>query len=255
MKTAIICVHIATLLMNRTKTSLKKGIKGCRGFTLLEILAAIFILAIVVSLVLSAFDGLFANSDKINISSDLYEMGSACLDRMAADLKAIHVTSSLRYKPPDIDDEKPDIYRVKGGIRDAFGDHFAWLRFTSMAHLPMNHVASDGIAQIVYYVQQTDDGKYELRRADALFPYPEFEDEEEELEGAPVMCEQLLGFELKYYDAKGEEHEEWDSQSADADYSTPRGIGITLKVGDESAPYIFSTQITLPVYRYESAKR
>lgn len=225
--------------------------RNSNGFTLLEILTAIFILAIVVSLVLSAFNGIFSNADTINIRSDLYEMGNASLDRMTADLKAIHVMPYPRYQPPQIMEDKPDIYRVKGEIHSTGGHSFAWLRFTSMAHLPLSHDVREGIAEIVYYVQQTPDDEFIIRRADKLYPYPEFEESETD----PVLCEQVRDFTLTYFDASGREYEEWDSEDDDLEYGTPRAIGIKLTVGDEEVPFIFSTQITLPVYRYKPLKR
>jgi general secretion pathway protein J len=222
-----------------------------RGFTLLEILTAIFILAIVVSLVLGAFNAIFSNADRVNIGSDLNEMGSAALDRMAVDLKAIHVMPYPRYQPPQIMDEERDIYRVEGKTSNVGGHTFAWLRFTSVAHLPLNHDADEGVAEIVYYVQETPDDKYIIRRADHLYPYPEFEERKTD----PEMCEQVRDFTLTYFDANGKEYEEWDSESDDTEYSTPRAIKIKLALGDETAPDIFTTQIALPVYRYKPIKR
>ncbi len=221
------------------------------GFTLIEILTAIFILAIVVSMVLSAFDGIFSNADHINNSSDLYEMGSATLDRMAADLKADFVTLYPRYKPPDLMEKDLDIHRFEGKTQTVGGETFSWLRFTSMAHLPFNHDTQEGIAEIVYYVQQTEADEYIIRRADKLYPYPEFEESDSD----PMLCEKVRGLTLTFYDTKGDEYDEWDSESDDTEYGTPRAIGIKLALGDEETPTIFSTQIALPMYRYKPLKR
>jgi general secretion pathway protein J len=120
-----------------------------------------------------------------------------------------------------------------------------------MAHLPLNHDAAEGVAGIIYYAQETPDNSYVIRRADHLYPYPEFEERETD----PVLCEQVLDFTLTYFDANGKEYEEWDSESDDAEYSTPRTIKIKLALGDETAPDIFTTQIAMPVYRYEPIKR
>jgi general secretion pathway protein J len=222
-----------------------------RGFTLLEILTAIFILAIVVSLALGAFDAIFSNADRVNVSSDLNEMGGAALDRMATDLKAVHVMLYPRYQPPQLLDDEPDIYRVEGKTTNVGGHTFAWLRFTSMAHLPLNHDADEGVAEIVYYVQETPDNDYIIRRADHLYPYPEFEERETD----PELCEQVRDFTLTYFDADGKEYEEWDSESEDSEYGTPRAIKIKLALGDETAPDVFTTEIVLPVYRYKPIKR
>ena len=225
--------------------------KDARGFTLLEILTAISILAIVVSMVLGSFDAIFSNADRVNIGSDLNEMGASALDRMAKDLKAIHVMLYPRYKPPQLADDESDIYRVEGKSSNIGGHTFAWLRFTSMAHLPLNHDAKEGIAEIVYYVQETRNNDFIIRRADHLYPYPEFEERETD----PEVCEQVRDFTLTYFDAEGKEFEEWDSESDDSEYGTPRAIKIKLALGDETAPDIFTTEIALPIYRYKPIKR
>ena len=246
--------HTNCELIDSMRTDKRPPNNGCpsrSGFTLLEILTAIFILAIVVSLVLGAFDAIFSNADRVNNGSDLNEMGSAALDRMAKDLEAIHVMRYPRYKPPQLMDDASDIYRVEGKTTNIGGHTFAWLRFTSMAHLPLNHDAEEGVAEIIYYVQETPNNDYIIRRADHLYPYPEFEESETD----PELSEQVREFALTYFDANGKEYEEWDSESDDMEYGTPRAIKIKLALGDETAPDIFTTQIALPVYRYRPIKR
>lgn len=248
MKTAINFEHTGSM---RTDPK-PRGLSALsRGFTLLEIITAVFILAVVVSLVVGTFDGIYEGADRINMGTDLHEMGNACLDRMSKDLQSVHVASYPRYRPPDIDDD-PEIYHFKGEKRSTGGQSFGWLRFTSMAHLPFNQQAQEGIAEIVYYVQQTDDSAYILRRADKLYPYPE---QFEESDTDPIMCEHLLGLEIVYFDAAGREYDEWDSESDDMANSTPRAVGITIKVGTEELSHVFHSRITLPTYRYREVRR
>ena len=218
-----------------------------KGFTLLEILTAMFILAIVTSLVFGTFDGIFSSAEHVNESSDLYEMGNACLNRITADLKAVHVMPYPRYTPPDIDDE-PDHYRIVGEPIHVGGQNTAKIRFTSLAHLPLNQDGRDGIAQIVYYVLDNPNTGLSLHRADHLYPYPEFEPDPND----PVVCEQLLAFELKYIDHEGTEHEDWDSDSKDAEYNTPRAIAVKLTLGTQEATMIFTTRIALLTFRYKT---
>jgi general secretion pathway protein J len=222
-----------------------------RGFTLLEILVAIFILAVVTSMVMAAFGGIYEGAERITLGSDLHEMANASLNRMASDLQSIHVKVYPRYKRPDIDDE-PDIYRVKGEERSTSGQRFGWLRFTSLAHLSFNQQAQEGIAEIVYYVQQTPENDFILRRADKRYPYPE---KFQERDTDPILCEHVKHFDLVYFDAKGREHEAWDSESDDMEFGTPRAIGIKLEVGTEELGYAFQTRVALPTYRYKEVKR
>jgi general secretion pathway protein J len=202
-------------------------------------------------LVLGSFGGLFEGADRINLGTDLHEMGNACINRMTNDLKAIHVAGYPRYTPPDIDDD-PELFHVKGENRNTGGEYYGWLRFTTMAHLPFDQSHGEGIAQIVYYTQQTPENDVILRRADKLFPYPE---EFEESETDPILCEQVRRFDIIYFDDEGDEYNDWDSESDDTEYSTPRSIGIKLNAGTEDLNYTFYSKITMPAYRPKKVKR
>jgi general secretion pathway protein J len=223
-----------------------------RGFTLMEIMIAMFILAVVISLVFGSLDGVLGSADHVNAQSDLLEMGQSGMDRIAADLNALHIMAYPRYQPPEIGgDEQEALYRFEGEALSMGGRQFAKMRFTSLAHLPLNHDAREGIAEIVYYMLESEDDGYTLRRKDNLYPYPEFEEDEND----PIVCEQVQAFEVLYFDQEGRETEDWDSQSSDVEYATPVAVAIKLAVGDEDAPMVLNTRIALPVHRYKELKR
>lgn len=249
-RTIINCAPIAFLQNSiRLPATKRKGLRSVKGFTLLEILTAIFILAVVVSMVFGTFDGIFSSAEHVNASSDLFEMGNACLDRITADIKAIHVMPYPRYKPPDIDDE-PELYRIVGEPLAVGGINTARIRFASLAHLPLNQDGRDGIAEIIYYVMENRSGSLSLHRVDNLYPYPEFEPNPND----PVVCENLIAFELKYFDHNGDEYDEWDSESDSTEYNTPNAISIKLTLGSQEIPMVFSTRVAIPTFRYKPAE-
>jgi prepilin-type N-terminal cleavage/methylation domain-containing protein len=219
------------------------------GFTILEILTAMVVLSVVVTLVFGSFNTVFSSADRVNVSSDIYEMGNACLTRITKDLKGAHVLLYPRYKPPGIDDD-PDIYRIESNNENIGGEKFAKLRFTSLTHLPTQGSATDGIAEIVYYPEDTEDRGVVIKRRDTLYPYPEFEESESD----PVMCEWVHSFELILYDQEGEEYTEWDSEDEDYEFSTPRTIGIKLVIIYDEQQYEFSTEIIMPAFRFKPVK-
>ncbi len=61
------------------------GKKG--GFTLLEILIAIFILAIIMTIVLGPFTGILASSREAERKVDLYQLGRSLMDFLSADIR------------------------------------------------------------------------------------------------------------------------------------------------------------------------
>jgi len=214
------------------------------GFTLLEILLAFMILGIVVTTVLASFNAVFSTTDTLNRSSQYYGMAKNCLNRMTLDLEALYARQPPLYKKPEFDDP-PDSYRIVGSTTDVGGTSFASIRFTSSAHLPLGKSNRDGIAEIVYYVQAQNDGQMVLRRADHLYPYPEFE----ERAGDPVLCNNLKSLVFKYLDADGSELDEWNSDSDEYGYATPAAIRIALEIGDETTSYDFETTVRLAAWR------
>jgi general secretion pathway protein J len=217
-----------------------------RGFTLMEILLAFLILGIVVTTIMASFNAVFSTADTLTNSSRYYDMAKNCLNRMTLDLEALYVNLPPLYKKPEFDDP-PDPYRLVGSTTDAGGTSFSKIRFTSRAHIPFEQSQRDGIAEIVYYVQAQNDGQMVLKRADHLYPYPEFE----EKGGDPVLCNNLKSLVFKYFSADGSELDEWDSDAEENGYATPAAINIQLEIGNETAAYDFETTVRLATRREE----
>jgi general secretion pathway protein J len=214
------------------------------GFTLLEILIAIFIFAILVTTIFGSYNSVFTGAEEINQGVTSYEMARNCLNRMIFDLESIHLSLPPQYAPPDFN-SLPDPYRIVGDTNNVQNISFPKLRFTSTAHVSFGGKTESHIAEIVYYVQATDDDNYLLRRADKIYPYEEFE----ENSGDPVLCENLKSLTFKYYDREGTEYDLWDSDAEDFGYATPAAIGIKLELTGGRNSLWFKTMVTLPVCR------
>lgn len=214
------------------------------GFTVAEILIAIFIFAVIVTTVFGSYRATSEQVEIVSRNRKLVEMGRICLDRMTNDLKALHASLPPEYSKPEINSD-PDPYRVVGTNETIGSETYASLRFTSFAHLPIRPSRSFGIAQIVYYVQRDDNDQYHLHRADQLFPYDAFEADPAD----PVLCGPIRSFSLTYYDNTGRSYDTWDSESESNEFSTPSAVGIRLEIGDEKDTQIFSTRVLLNVYR------
>jgi len=229
----------------------KKTIKNS-GFTLLEILIAIFIFAIVMSTIFGTFNGVISRTDAIKNGMGGYEMARTCLNRISSDLNAIYVEQKPLYAPPDFDDP-PDPYRVVGKDTFAGNKNFSQLRFASTDHLSMTKNVENGIAEIVYYVveQGYPESEYVLKRSDVVYPYDE-DYEFEEKDSDPVLCEDIEEFSILYFDKDENEYEKWDSESDFLKYATPYALKIKLKINSSDGSYAFDTKIALPVFRKAS---
>jgi general secretion pathway protein J len=214
------------------------------GFTLFEILIAIFILAVMVTTVFSSFHSVFSSTEAIENNTFHNEMVVGCFNRMIGDLTSVYVTHREEYTPSDLDDSK-DPHRIVGDSTSVGGKSFGRLRFTSLAHLQFENDHHDGIAEIVYYVDETEDETYALKRSDNLHPYPPFTPQKSD----PVLFSNVQSLSFTYYDAEGETFDYWDSDDESFDTTTPLAVGIQLEFGEGSGVGVFETTVFLPVYR------
>jgi general secretion pathway protein J len=214
------------------------------GFTLLEIIVAILVFSILITAVFTAFRSISSSADMLQREDAYYQAAHAALSRMLRDLESIYVTAPPLYQPPGFN-ATPDPYRVSGERASMAGEEFSKLQFTSFEHIAINGDESKGIAQIVYYPHRVGTDQVVLRRSDHTWPYKLFEESSND----PILCEKLKAIQFKFYDAAGESHDQWDSDSNDVEDATPRAIDIKLEIGDESGSISLGTRVTLPVYR------
>lgn len=218
------------------------------GFTLIEILIAIFIFSIIITTIFSSFNAILSGTSSISEELATCDMAKNCLNRIITDLKSIHV-----YFPGDtsLNSEGPlGAYRIVGENTDVGSREFSKLRFTSLAHINFEHDMRYGIAEIIYYVQEIDKDNYVIRRADSLYPYKFFKKKDSD----PLLCKKVKSLEFKYYGYDGNEYNYWDSQSDEFRHSTPRAISIELEAGDAPNSILLEAMVTIPVYREKPVK-
>ncbi|MFP4194668.1 MAG: prepilin-type N-terminal cleavage/methylation domain-containing protein [Desulfobacterales bacterium] len=238
--------------------TIKNGFKA--GFTLLELLIAISIFAVIATLVYSTFNAVLSKTDVIKEESAVNEMAASCLNRISMDLHALYVEQYPLYKPPDNDDD-PDPYRFAGETEYSGGEQFPSLRFASTEHLPMSgQKAADsaegeairpGLTRIRYHVDRAPDrdSGHVLKRGDRPWPYDDTGRNDRDPEEDPVLCTDIKELKFTYLDGEGNEFETWDSDAEDMEYATPRAVRVFLKIVIDGRQYPFSTRIVLPVFR------
>ena len=221
-------------MMIRTKTG---------GFTLIEILIAVLILAIVLSTVYAAYTGTFRIIRASEYDSDIYGMGRMTLERMMKDLGAI---SPYKGK-----------FELSARRNDQGREGFMTLSFTSTANLLFNEKDSPpGVSTIEYFIADDREKEgYVLLRSDDR--RREKGRENTQRRGF-VLCDRLHSLRYTFFDATGKSYQSWDST---ADTETPQKnrapaiIAIELNLvnpGDQEHPYKFMTRVYLPVNKVES---
>lgn len=228
------------------------------GFTLLELLIAIVIFAVLATIVYSTFNAVISKTNAIKTETSVDDMAAACLTRICRDLRAVYVEQYPLYNPPDSGDP-PDPYRFAVDVDYVGTEQFSELRFASTEHLPVstgrpeNRADSALLAQIHYHVDKSSasESGYVLKRGDTPFPYDISENPaaQPDPEADPVLCTGIEAFKLTCIDAEGNASESWDSDAQTLDYATPRAVRVELKIKTENTTHSFSTRTILPTYR------
>ena len=228
------------------------------GFTLLEILIAIVIFAVLATIVYSTFNAVISKTNAIKAETSVDDMAATCLTRICRDLRAVYVEQYPLYKPPDSGDPQ-DPYRFAADMDYVGTERFSRLRFASNEHLPVstgrpeNGSVSAELAQIRYHVDKSSasESGYVLKRGDTPFPYNISENpaSDPDPEKDPVLCKGIAAFKLTCIDADGNASESWDSDSQALEYATPRAVRVELNIKTGKGTHSFSTRISLPTYR------
>lgn len=207
-----------------------------RGFTLIEILIAIFILGVVLTTVFAAYSGTLTVIRDLEDEAQIYKMARIAMDRMSRDICAAERSG----KGFVFQSEKAPV-----GSRE-FASLFIW----SGGHLAFEEGESSGqAASIAYNVKEDKDGGFSLWRSDVAGYAPSTQ---KESDGGIIICQNLRALNLKFYDENRKEYDAWDTASSLAEQKGKPPVFARIELILDNAnnaekPYRFSTKVYLPV--------
>ena len=218
-----------------------------KGFTLLEILIAMFIFGVVLTTIFTSYTGTFRIIDETESQVDIYAMARTVLIRMQEDLESVYFKETGASKSEGSSLE-PAIFL--GENKEINGKDADTLRFLSRAHLIFDEEDENpGVAEISYYVSENGvEDSLALYRSDR----PELEEPQEEETGGLILCDGLFSVNITYHDADGEMHENWDSSEDEFKHKLPAMVSILLEfvnIRNAEKPYKFMTRVALPMAR------
>jgi general secretion pathway protein J len=195
------------------------------GFTLIEVMLAMAILAFITSIMWGSFSQMARNKKALEASQERLHTVRVALMRMSRELEMAYISenqdTSLAYRPTF----------MVGSSQAAVDD----LSFSAFAHQRLRGGLAEGdTAVITYYgARDPDDGRVtnlmrrETRRLQAEDPAT--------LPGESyVLCPDIASVKYSYYDFKKKEWQrEWNTNTVGADF-LPSHIRITLTVIDEN---------------------
>jgi prepilin-type N-terminal cleavage/methylation domain-containing protein len=208
-----------------------------QGFTLLEILMAMAIFALVMGLAYGSYNATFHIINGAGSQAEIYSKARTTMGRIQEDLESFLPGEDMIFT----------------GASESAGEYRAdTLRFTSTSHVRLHPDQTPMGHTIIHYQVQTDpETKTLLLYRSELPALPGATDTEEEDENLGLLlCDQLLEVAFDYRNPDGEDVEEWGNDDEDtALTSLPEQITITLRFAggqEETTGPVFKTALTLP---------
>jgi prepilin-type N-terminal cleavage/methylation domain-containing protein len=228
------------------------------GFTLLEVLVSVAIMALIMLLVWSTQSQSLNSKERIEKRDLLYQYGRVALEKIANDISMAFLTKkpgtpsvpAEGVAAPPIVAELVTVPRpITFFIGEDEGDRDR-LRLTSMSHLRLISGGKESDqAKIMYEVESSaeEQGVMNLMRTETPWL-----DAETEVKGiALVLAENVRDFDLEYYDDRKEEWDKlWNTEIIDYTGRLPRAVRITLSLpdpDDDEKSITFRTIVLLPM--------
>jgi type II secretion system protein J len=211
------------------------------GFTLIEMLVSVAIVATVMTLVWGTFRSTFKTRRQVESFSGRYRTVRLALERLARDL-------SMAYVSQNEDTSQPERRTKFVGKRHVGGDE---VTFSYFGHQRLYQDANEcDTALVSYYTQadREDSRKVNLiRRESRRLAYDKLSNIPSE---GDVICDDIVAFRLDYWDQRDKKwRDEWVTTSADGQPDRlPTRVRITLTVRDErgrEVPFISETRLPM----------
>lgn len=212
-----------------------------QGFTLLEIMLAMLVLGMVVSMITLSLSSSLSVISSTQDQGDIYYRAEVTMQRIQEDLASAIL-------PPDID------FLAEAG--DSNGQDADNLIFASMAHIVFDpEYGQPGMGIIGYTVRpdQRDENSLVLLRHDTLYR-PQEEGSQQPLGEGFLLCDRLRSVSFRYHDATGEEYDSWSTERDEGDTEKQRRLPVRVSYRlefwldpIEETTLIFTGSVVLPV--------
>jgi general secretion pathway protein J len=194
------------------------------GFTLMEVMVAMAIVAILGGLVWGSFSPIYAAKEIVEEEADRYHGLRLAMDRITRDLSMAFLSDRF--------DAKRFRERPTQFVADDSGENDT-LRFTTLSHERLYEDAKEGDQALVEYRIGRDperrDVEVLLRREKTVF-----DDQPEDGGNEVVLAEGVEGLDVKFWDVKKEEWvSEWDTTDVEHKNSLPERVQVNLYARDD----------------------
>ena len=209
--------------------------RSLKGFTLMEVMVAIAITALMGGLITVSFNTGFKAKETVEADSERYRMLRAAMSRMCREIGAAFISD--RYDPKRYRDayDRPTNF---------IGTHEKLL-FTSMAHQRLYSDAKESDQMVVEYSVKTSTDRKAHGRDDLIRrENPILEERMDRGGEEDVLFEGAKKLEFDYWDTEKKEwDDEWDTRRPERKSILPTRVRITLTALDENGKEVkYTTQ-------------
>ena len=210
---------------------------GRRGFTMIEIMVAVAIIAMVTTMVAASFRQTIKTKNAVESQAGRYRTVRIALNRIAREIGQSYLSQHEDSTQPE---RRTQFVAKKHSDVDEVG-------FSYFGHQRLYQDANEADTALVQYYGGRDPNDSRktnlLRRASRRLQNVKLEDQNSEV---AIVCDDVGRFKLDYYDSREKQwREEWNTTSADGQPDRlPSKIRVTLTVRDERGLDVpFQTQV------------
>lgn len=210
------------------------------GFTLIEVLMAIFIAAIALVIVNVSFFQAHRSIEAVSSQRQAYQMVRIVMDRMIKDLTCSYIPAPGE-PPRQMTEERISLYRFVGkDEKDQKADRDS-ITFTTTANLGLPGSVG-GLCEVGYYLKEMEDSKehYVLIRSEDCLPHFGVSTTPREME----VAENIVSMDIVYADKDLKEHDTWDLNE---ELTLPKQVKVTVTFDMEGEQVSFSGVAFLPL--------
>lgn len=199
-----------------------------KGFTLIEVLVAVTLLAVISFLVFQAMGSSTASKERFEKREEVFRSASLALERVSRDLAMAILVSDPELLGVSSSGEqmtKSVFIGANNGDQDK-------LTFDTLSHIRyLKDVKESDRAEVGWFLEPEEErtGLFVLKKREASPPDAEPED------GGIVMSvlDGVKELNFRYYDLnKGEYGDEWDTTKSDFANKLPRAVEVVLVIQD-----------------------
>jgi general secretion pathway protein J len=190
-----------------------------RGFTLIEVMVAVSITAVMGAMLVGAFQRAYSARELTDQQEERYAGARVALTRMARETSMAFLSEHYDHRRFR---ERPTLFRGRdAGDRDT-------LLFTTMSHQRLTRDAKESDQSVVEYVLDADPdfpGEEALWRREKV----RIDDDPEHGGTRAVLCQHVVAFDVSYWDwGKQEWVREWNAASTERQGMLPARVRLKL---------------------------